>query len=1541
MYDADDILDLCLIEADKHSEGSSSNSSIRFSFPFLPAIRKLPVDHEIGTKIRELNKRLEEIWRWRSEFNLELISPNMQRATSQISRKTSPVGEIDIVGSEIEEHTQSLVDSLIKDDRRRNILVFAIVGAGGIGKTTLAKRIHNDRRIEEGFSVKKWVCVSQDFDDINLLKDIYDGTRDDLAGDQSRSSLEPKVQSSLGVGSLSLQEMNRSQIAMQMMAVNTHHMDKLSLDDSWSLLCKKVVLTGEEGEIQHLKDIGMEFVKKCDGLPLAIKAVAGVLCMKEKTRRAWNRVLESTAWSTAGLPEEVMGALYLSYEDLPSYLKQCFVYCSLFPEDYVIDMDYITQLWIAEGFVKAEGSSTMEDTAKEYYRELIMRNLLQPYLSSRRVCQMHDLLHCLARPNQSRKKMTMILDAFVSKFADLLVELAKEEVDMLLGVPGEIKKLQNNLRKIGKVLIHAERKRIDDKAVDDWLKELQDVMYDADDLLDLCRIEVDKRSEGSSSNSLVRFSLPFFSRIRKLPVDHEIGTKIRELNKRLEDIWRWRSELNLELTFPDMQRVTSQKSRNTSPVAEIDIVGSEIKEHTQSLVDLLIKDDRRRNIHVFAIVGTGGIGKTTLAKRIYNDRRIQEEFSVKKWVCVSQDFDDIILLKDIYDGTKDDLAGDQSRSSLEPKVERSLGGKKLFLVLDDVWTAKVWCELLCNTLKSCAAGSRILLTTRNEQIARQMLAVDIRRVNKLSVEDGWSLLCKKVVLTGEEGEIQHLKDIGMEIVKKCDGLPLAIKALAGVLCTKEKTRSAWHRVLGSTAWSTFGLPEEVKGALYLSYEDLPSSLKQCFIYCSLFPIKYTLNMHYITQLWIAEGFVKAEGSSTIEEIAEDYCRELTMRNLLQPDFRMHDLLHCLARYMARDESSAVRKVHELGSSNELMKVRRVFLRDNETTEIPDVFVKQESLRTLMWPRSLMSEAQMDVVFNKLYRLRVVDMSYSKIQRLPDSLGNLIHLRYLNISQTKISVIPETLGNLRNLRGLDMSSTEISVIPESIGNLTNLRRLDIFRTKISVIPESIGNLRNLQFLEMRECQHLSRLPNSIVNLHNLRSLRVDHTEVFGMPAGLGSLQNLHTLHGFKQQGNRSEGWCTIEELRSLSCLTDLSIQKLECISSSSQARAAELRNKPKLSILKLRCTRDLQPSKEEMRRIEEVFEELHPPPSLEELWIEYYFGREFPKWMAETSSSASIHFPNLRRLYLLGCRYSERFPPSRLLPNLEFLEICDSAASVIDVGPEFSVGTGSTSSGGGRAGVDTSKYAFPRLETLVFRCLPNWQEWHWDKGTQAMPCLNYLSLQECPKLMSLPEGLLLHATSLTELKIWSADSLTTIEYLLSLTTLDVQLCPNLEKVSDLPMLTTLEVRWCPNLEKISDHPMLTTLEVEKCPKLKVLENLQSLKIMELIDYEMKSLPSYLLTGVQRDKKKRKRVHVAHLEKLEIRCSIELIRKICQRASPEWPTIQDIQQVHAYSWDRLRSVHVLYNKSPFRFTTNFNDTTASSSSDMLSSSSGIGL
>ena len=142
----------------------------------------------------------------------------------------------------------------------------------------------------------------------------------------------------------------------------------------------------------------MKIVEKCDGLPLSIKVVAGVLVTKGQNKREWENVLNSNAWTITSLPEELRGALYLSYEALPSALKHCFLYCSLYPRDRDLHRDDLVCQWIAEGYIEANGNASMEDVAKNYYMELICRNLLQPdptYVDMSS-CTIHDMLRALA-----------------------------------------------------------------------------------------------------------------------------------------------------------------------------------------------------------------------------------------------------------------------------------------------------------------------------------------------------------------------------------------------------------------------------------------------------------------------------------------------------------------------------------------------------------------------------------------------------------------------------------------------------------------------------------------------------------------------------------------------------------------------------------------------------------------------------------------------------------------------------------------------------------------------------------------------------------------------------------------------------------------------------------------------------------------------------------------------------------------------------------------------------------------------------------------
>nr|XP_019701675.1 putative disease resistance protein RGA3 [Elaeis guineensis] len=678
--------------------------------------------------------------------------------------------------------------------------------------------------------------------------------------------------------------------------------------------------------------------------------------------------------------------------------------------------------------------------------------------------------------------MSMILDAFVSKLLHGLIALVRDEVTMLLGVTDEIERLQKTLEKINLVLADAERKKIQSKAIDDWLKKLKDIMYDADDE---CRIEAEKSKADINLAPLVALALV---------------------------------------------------SRKTSPVAEVDIVGPNIEKDTDKLVELLVEDARENNILVYAIVGIGGLGKTTLARRIFNDERITTNFPMKLWICVSKEFEENSLLKDVIRQAGGNSGGDSSKAQLEIEVENSVTNKKFLLVLDDLWEPKVWSDLLRNPLQRGATGSRVLVTTRNEAVALQMKAVKPHhQVEALSAEVGWELLCKNVVSRGEEGEIEDLKDIGEEIVEKCGGLPLAIKTIGGVLSAKSRTKKEWDKVLKvllNNAESMSGLPEGVQPVLYLSYEDLPSQVKQCFLYCSLFPEDYEFHRRFLIHFRISEGFIHEEGNRTFEEQGEDYYGDLVQRSFFQPHpwsydhprCTVHDLLWSLARFLARDENTVLKGGVEVQVHSPSVKPRRLqgYVTKEKRQAFIDALEGHDSLRTLLLclGGSQVEENDVNNVIKKTPRLRVLDLSGSGIVKLPGSLGNLIHLRYLALSDSYI--------------------TEI--------------------------PESIENLVNLQFLILQVCKNLRSLPKGIGKLHNLRSLDLIETELDGIPIEIAHLHRLNTLIDFVVRNNSSNsGWCTLEELRPLRNLELLVIMKLERALNEGEVRLIAL---PKLRELTL-------------------------------------------------------------------------------------------------------------------------------------------------------------------------------------------------------------------------------------------------------------------------------------------------------------------------------------------------------------------------------------
>ncbi|CAK8577829.1 unnamed protein product [Lathyrus sativus] len=476
-----------------------------------------------------------------------------------------------------------------------------------------------------------------------------------------------------------------------------------------------------------------------------------------------------------------------------------------------------------------------------------------------------------------------------------------------------------------------------------------------------------------------------------------------------------------------------------------------------------LKDD---TIGVIGLYEMGGAGKTTLMKRIHNELGTRDHsFDLVLWVVVSRDCDINKLMNDIRNklGIEEGFWNRSAPDQRVAKIYDRLKGKKFLLMLDDLW-GKLELEAIGVPDPKKNNKSKVMFTTRSEDVCAKMQSQKKFKVECLSEKDAFDLFCNKV---GDETLKCHteIPKIAHEMAKECRGLPLALitagSAMAGV-----KSFEAWmvaKNNLRSSHWTASDLEDKVFHILKFSYDKLPDAHKNCFLYCALYPEDFEIDIDDLIDRWIGEGFLYKDDMSIYDmynqgkSVIEKLILSCLLEEVNNRTVKMHDVIRDMALWLARDEDENKDKVLVQGDvfsmskmdSKRLNAVERISLITDESfnkhwnlSACPNLitFCLQIDRHLFLRHNPIFS-----INFQLLKRLRVLDISYTCYDQISPGIGELINLEFLNISGTFVSSFPIEFKMLKNLRVFlmdDMKSFRDEIMPLAV--IESLEQLKVFR-----------------------------------------------------------------------------------------------------------------------------------------------------------------------------------------------------------------------------------------------------------------------------------------------------------------------------------------------------------------------------------------------------------------------------------------------------------------------------------------------------------------
>ncbi|KAH0634425.1 hypothetical protein KY284_037211 [Solanum tuberosum] len=699
----------------------------------------------------------------------------------------------------------------------------------------------------------------------------------------------------------------------------------------------------------------------------------------------------------------------------------------------------------------------------------------------------------------------ILLTAVINKSVEIAANLLFQQGTRLYWLKEDIDWLQREMRHIQSYVDDAKAKEVEgDSRVKNLLKDIQQLAGDVDDLLDefLPKFHQSNKFKGA------------ICCLKTASFADEFAMEIEKIKRRVADIDRLRTTYNImDTSNNNNDCIPLDQRRLFLHADETEVIG--LDNDFKMLQDKLLDQDLPYG--VVSIVGMPGLGKTTLAKKLF--RHVRHQFECSGLVYVSQQPRAGEILHDI--AKQVGLMEEERKENLEGNLRSPLKIKRYVILLDDIWDVEIWDDLKL-VLPECDSkiGSRIIITSRNSNVGRYIGGdFSIHVLQPLDSENSFELFTKKIFTFDNNNNWANaspdLVDIGRSIVGRCGGIPLAIVVPAGMLRARERTEHAWNRVLDSMGHKVQGGCGKV---LALSYNDLPIALRPCFLYFGLFPEDHEICAFDLTNMWIAEKLIVVNSGNRrkAESLVEDVLNDLVSRNLIQvakrtyggriSSCRIHDLLHSLCVELGKESNFFHTEHNAFGDPGNVARLRRItFYSDNNAmNEFFSLNPKPTKLRALFcFTKDRCIFSQMAHLNFKLLQVLVVVTSNDDfwIVSIPSTFGSMSCLRYLRLVGNIDGKLPNSIVKLKCLETLDIGYSNIG-LPIGVWESKQLRHLhydgskqasngwcSISRNIFSLPP---NNVQTLMWMDDKFFE--PRLLHRLINLRKLGIMNVSYSTI---------------------------------------------------------------------------------------------------------------------------------------------------------------------------------------------------------------------------------------------------------------------------------------------------------------------------------------------------------------------------------------------------------------------------------------------------------------